>query len=145
MQSDRRHDLFRTFRFRLAIYHVLLVSGALTATFIISFSVAKSSLLASGRKRMGNAIRQAQIAYFGGKWPEETEQLPEDLLDDGGRHLTRLRAQRLARLEHVLELPALDDLAIGMNSGKKRSSMLDFLKHILDTLLFAIRALRLLD
>lgn len=81
MQSDRWHDFTRTFQFRLAINHVLLVSGALAATFVTILLMARSSAMSDGRKYIGSVIRQAQSAYLGDTPSEETEQLPEAILD----------------------------------------------------------------
>jgi len=80
MKYVRWNNLIRTFRFRLTVMHVLMMSTALVITFIITMVVSRSVLAATGRNHIRASLRQACTTYLGGKMRSETKHLPEELM-----------------------------------------------------------------
>jgi signal transduction histidine kinase len=80
MKSGRWHKLTQTFRFRLAMLHVLMVSGALAVTFLITLSFARSSAISSSRKSMAESLHHGRGAYLGRVGEVKAAQLPEEML-----------------------------------------------------------------
>ena len=78
MRSDRKNRITRTFRFRLAALHVLLVSAALVATFVLSSLLVNSFAKNQSQRSLGNLLQQAKQLYLGEDPPQSDETLPAD-------------------------------------------------------------------
>ena len=91
MPSIRRNSFFRTLRFRLAMQHVLLLSAALFATFVITLVAARSFAKVDVRHHLNIVLEQAQAAYLGDRAVDRTVQLPEALLERLDRRFPNVR------------------------------------------------------
>jgi len=89
MKSVRWNNLKQTFRFRLTVLYVLMMSVALTVTFILFLLLARTYAAGFARDEMETALRSAETAYMGQN-KEDTEQLPEQLLERVGRQFPNI-------------------------------------------------------
>lgn len=81
MKSDRWHELTKTFRFRLAMQHTVLISAALCVTFLVALAAVRAMLFKAGQGQLNSSLLLARAAYIGGQMGEQTEQLPETVLN----------------------------------------------------------------
>ena len=79
MKFGRWNELKKTFRFRLAAMHMLMVSVALAVSFAIALLLAREVMIRLGTSEMKTVLHTAQGMYLGAQ-EEDTEQLPEDML-----------------------------------------------------------------
>ncbi|MBN2686100.1 MAG: HAMP domain-containing histidine kinase [Pontiellaceae bacterium] len=79
MKSVRWNEFRKTFRFRLTMMHILMISAALAVTFVVVLLFIRVRITAEARRQLTNSLLQGQKAYLG-EPGLETDQLPEDLL-----------------------------------------------------------------
>lgn len=97
MRFDRWHELSRTFRFRLAVQHVLLVSVALAVTFVVSFPLVKSFAMTESRKSLSDVLQRAQELYLSENLQQGISQLPEEVLQRLDAEFPRLHIGHVER------------------------------------------------
>jgi signal transduction histidine kinase len=100
MHYDRWRELSKTFRFRLAAQHVLLVLAALLVSFAISLSVIKSFATTEHQKHLSETMQQVHRDYLGRNLPKENDQLPEGLLQKIEAESPGIRIGMVEREDH---------------------------------------------